>query len=171
MARGYFKLLAYKDEYEVARLMVDPAFKAKLAEAFEGDYKVAYNLAPPILSRPDPVTGKVLKRELGPWLEPALRVLASLKGLRGSWLDPFGYLKDRKLDRALLAEYEVMIAHIIDHLSGANLETAIHLAQITDEIRGYGHVKELYAAKARGHRDVLMLEFDRVDAPELIAAE
>jgi indolepyruvate ferredoxin oxidoreductase len=171
VARGYYKLLAYKDEYEVARLLTDPAFKAKLAEAFEGDYTIAYNLAPPILSKPDPKTGRIAKRQFGAWLEPVLRTLARFKSLRGSWLDVFRFSHDRRLDRALIADYEADIAQILTSLTTHNLDQAIALASLADEMRGYGPVKETYVAKARQRRDELLQAFSQGGCVKLMAAE
>ncbi len=171
VARGYYKLLAYKDEYEVARLLTDPAFKAKLDDAFEGDYTIHYNLAPPLLAKPDPKTGRIQKKQFGAWLEPVLRVMAGFKGLRGSALDIFGYSHDRKLDRALIAEYEADIAHILARLSADNLDEAVALAGLAEEMRGYGPVKETYVAKARARRVTLRAALDAPKGPHLMAAE
>ncbi len=171
VARNYFKLLAYKDEYEVARLMTDPAFKAKLAESFEGDFTVAYNLAPPLISKPDPATGKIAKREFGAWLTPVLGVLAGMKSLRGTMFDIFGRSKDRRLDRQLIADYEVTIAHVLAGLRPDTHALAVELASLPEEIRGYGPVKETYVAKARTRQAALKARFDAGDSPDLLAAE
>ncbi len=171
VAKGYFKLLAYKDEYEVARLLTDPGFKAKLTDAFEGDFKVVYNLAPPMLTKPDVTTGKLQKREFGPWLEPVLKVLAGLKGIRGTTFDVFGYSRDRKLDRALIREYEGLVAQVIDGLTAENLATAVKIAAIAEDIRGYGPVRETYVAKARARVAELLRSFHQPQALALVAAE
>ena len=142
VARYYFKLLAYKDEYEVARLHSDLAFRAKIAAQFEGDYKLNFYMAPPIISKPDSVTGKVAKKRFGPWMMSAFSVLARLKFLRGSAFDVFGYTAERRTERALIGEYEATVEEILSRLSSDNQEAAVQLASIPDDIRGYGHIKE-----------------------------
>jgi indolepyruvate ferredoxin oxidoreductase len=151
VARSYFKVLAYKDEYEVARLHADPAFSARIASQFEGDYKLNFHLAPPLLSRPDPVTGKARKRQFGPWMMPVFRVLAKGKGLRGSALDLFGYTAERRGERELIVEYEALVEEILTRLTAENQAVALELAGLPQEIRGFGHVREanLRAAKTR----------------------
>jgi indolepyruvate ferredoxin oxidoreductase len=151
VARSYFKLLAYKDEYEVARLHADPAFSARIASQFEGDYKLNFHLAPPLLSRPDPVTGKARKRQFGAWLMPVFRILAKGKGLRGTALDLFGYTDERRSERALIGEYEALVEEILTRLNAENQAVARELAALPQEIRGFGHVREanLRAARTR----------------------
>jgi len=151
VARNYFKLLAIKDEYEVARLYTDGEFERQVAAAFEGDYTLRYHFAPPLWVRPDKVTGTPVKRSYGPWMRPVLGVLARLKGLRGTPLDPFGFTEERRLERRLVADYERMVAEIEAALRADNLALAVDLASIPASIRGYGHVKRrnLEAAKAR----------------------
>ena len=116
VARYNFKLLAYK-KYEVARLHSDLAFRAKIAAQFDGDYKLNFYMAPPIISKPDPVTGKVAKKRFGPWMMSAFSVLARLKFLRGSTFDVFGYTAERKTERALIGEYEATVEEILSRLS------------------------------------------------------
>ncbi|HVE89418.1 MAG TPA: DUF6537 domain-containing protein, partial [Burkholderiaceae bacterium] len=142
VARYYFKLLAYKDEYEVGRLHSDPAFRAKIAAQFDGDYKLNFYMAPPIISKPDPVTGKVAKKRFGPWMMSAFSVLAGLKFLRGSALDVFGYTAERRTERALIGEYEATVEEILSRLSADNQDVAVQLASVPEDIRGYGHIKE-----------------------------
>ena len=112
VARYYFKLLAYKDEYEVARLHADPAFRARIASQFEGDYTLNFHMAPPLLARPDPVTGRPRKMAFGPWVMSLFSVLAWLKPLRGTAFDIFGYTSERRAERALIAEYEALVDEI-----------------------------------------------------------
>jgi indolepyruvate ferredoxin oxidoreductase len=153
VARYYFKLLAVKDEYEVARLHSDPAFREKIAAQFEGidgqPFKLNFHLAPPLLARPDPVTGKVKKITFGPWMMSAFGVLAKLKFLRGTALDVFGRTEERKVERALIGEYEQLVDEVLAKLTADNHAVAIELASIPEEIRGYGHVKERHLAAAR----------------------
>jgi len=141
VARNYFKLLAYKDEYEVARLQSSPAFLQQIEQMFEGNYQLRFHLAPPLLARPDPRTGKVHKREFGPWMLGAFRVLARMKKLRGTALDPFARLADRKLERQLIAEYEQLVEQVLGTLGADNHAVAVELAALPEEIRGFGHVK------------------------------
>ena len=149
VARNYAKLLAYKDEYEVARLYADAAFEAQLAGQFEGDYKLKFHLAPPLFSRRDPKTGHLIKQEFGAWMLPAFRVLAKLKGLRDTAFDIFGYTAERKRERALIGEYETLVDELLKGLSPANHALAVKLASIPDDIRGYGHVKDAHLEKAK----------------------
>ncbi|MFN3983913.1 MAG: indolepyruvate ferredoxin oxidoreductase family protein [Rhodocyclaceae bacterium] len=156
VARGYHKLLAYKDEYEVARMYTDSDFLKRIDEQFEGDYKLVFNLAPPLLADRDPLTGQLQKRRYGPWMLKAMRLLARFKHLRGGRLDPFARSADRKLDRELIAEYEAVVSEILDRLNASNLETAIELAALPELVRGFGHVRERYAAQARRRKDALL---------------
>jgi indolepyruvate ferredoxin oxidoreductase len=150
VARNHFKLLAYKDEYEVARLHSDPAFRARIEALFEGDYQLNFYLAPPLWSRPDPVTGRVGKKRYGPWVLTAFGLLAKLKFLRGTALDVFGRTAERRAERALPGEYETMIRALLPHLSTEYRDTALQIATVPDAIRGFGAVKEegLRAARA-----------------------
>jgi indolepyruvate ferredoxin oxidoreductase len=138
VAKNLYKLMAYKDEYEVARLYSEPSFMAGLHEQFEGDLRLKISLAPPLLSRPDPVTGKAKKYQFGAWVFPFFKVLAKLKALRGTPFDPFGYSKERRKERALIKEYKAMILGIDDN---TNPEVALALADLPNGIRGFGHVK------------------------------
>uniref|UniRef100_Q47CC4 Putative pyruvate ferredoxin/flavodoxin oxidoreductase n=1 Tax=Dechloromonas aromatica (strain RCB) TaxID=159087 RepID=Q47CC4_DECAR len=149
-ARYLYKLMAYKDEYEVARLHTDPAFLAELDAQFPHGYSVKYNLAPPLLAERDPQTGHLQKKQYGPWMTKAFRKLAGFKGLRGGSLDLFGKSEERRVERQLIDEYIAQLDEIVAQLTSANHEAAIALASVPDEIRGYGHVKEksLAAAKA-----------------------
>ncbi|AXO62336.1 indolepyruvate ferredoxin oxidoreductase family protein [Pseudomonas sp. phDV1] len=149
VARYYFKLLAYKDEYEVARLYSDSTFRKQLEAQFEGDYRLQFHLAPSWLSKPDAVTGEPRKCSFGPWMLKAFGVLARFKFLRGSVLDPFGHSAERRLERELIEEYEANVAYLLAELNAGNYRTAVALAEIPEQIRGYGHVKEAALAKAR----------------------
>ena len=119
VARYYAKLLAYKDEYEVARLYTEAAFAAQLNGQFEGDFRLKFHLAPPLLASRDPKTGHLQKQEFGPWMLPVFRLLAKLKGLRGTAFDPFGYTAERKQERALIREYEGLVDELLGGLSRA----------------------------------------------------
>jgi indolepyruvate ferredoxin oxidoreductase len=156
VARNYFKLLAYKDEYEVARLYSDPAFWARVGATFEGDFTVRFHLAPPLLARPDPVTGKLRKKAFGPATLKVFRVLAKLKRLRGTRLDPFGYSAERKRERALIAEYERDVAELLAGLSFLRLPQAVAIASLPDQIRGFGHVKAHKLREAAARREQLL---------------
>ncbi len=157
VARYYFKLMAYKDEYEVARLHADPAFTAKIAGMFEGDYKVKFHMAPPLLAKRDH-QGHLVKREFGPWMMSAFRLLSQLRGLRGSALDVFGYTAERRTERALIGHYRDTLAALLPRLSAANLPQMIALAAIPEDIRGYGHVKERHLKAAREKEAALLAE-------------
>ncbi|WP_451980668.1 indolepyruvate ferredoxin oxidoreductase family protein [Azospirillum endophyticum] len=142
VARSAFALMAYKDEYEVARLHSDPAFRQSLEDRFEGDWKPVFHLAPPLLSRETNGYGEPRKMALGAWILPVFRGLAAMKRLRGTALDPFGYTAERKMERALIARYEATVAEIAEHLSADRLATAVELAALPQEIRGFGPVKQ-----------------------------
>ncbi|HXW28458.1 MAG TPA: indolepyruvate ferredoxin oxidoreductase family protein, partial [Xanthobacteraceae bacterium] len=150
VATNFFKLMAYKDEYEVARLFTDGRFMAKLKRQFAGDFKLQFHLAPPFMAR-DPGSGHPHKRAFGPWMFPVFRLLARLRRLRGTRFDPFGYTPERRAERALITDYEMLTAEIVERLGPDNHALALALASIPEQIRGFGHVKErnLKAAKAR----------------------
>ncbi len=156
VARSYHKLLAYKDEYEVARLFTDGSFKQALDEQFEGDYQISFHLAPPLFARLDPSTGHPLKRSYGPWMMRAFSLLAKLKRLRGTSFDVFGYSGERRSERKMITEYEHLLDEIADRLSPENLDLAIELAELPRSIRGFGHVKRANAEAARARQDELM---------------
>ncbi|MFN3862114.1 MAG: indolepyruvate ferredoxin oxidoreductase family protein [Roseateles sp.] len=150
VARYLFKLMAYKDEYEVARLHTDPAFTAKIADQFEGDYKLVHHLAPPLLAKKN-AKGELVKRPFGGWIRPVFAVLARLKGLRGTAFDVFGYTEERRMERRWIAQYRAGIERALSRLTAESLPTAVELARVPEDIRGYGHVKARHekAAKAR----------------------
>jgi len=141
VARHYFKLMAYKDEYEVARLQSDPKFMEELKQQFEGDFRISFNLAPPGIAPKDPRSGESRKKEFGSWMLPVLRVLAGLRFLRGTPLDPFGHTAERRTERDLIQKYEQTVALILEKTTPAHYETAVRLASVPELIRGYGHVK------------------------------
>ncbi|MEO8740248.1 MAG: DUF6537 domain-containing protein, partial [Casimicrobiaceae bacterium] len=151
VARYYFKLLAIKDEYEVARLYTDGEFMKRIAAQFEGDYKLKFHLAPPLTNVADATTGEAKKSTYGPWMMSGFRVLAKLKGLRGTVFDIFGRTAERRMERQLITDYEALINEILPHLASHNHIIAVELASIPEHIRGYGHVKDrhLKAAKAK----------------------
>jgi len=159
VARNYFKLLACKDEYEVARLHADPSFRARIASQFEGSYRLNFHLAPPLLAKPDPRTGKAKKVTFGPWMLTAFGVLAKLKFLRGTAFDLFGYTAERRSERALIGEYEALVDELLARLATDNHGVALQLAGLPDEIRGYGHVKAESLAKARIRWSELLARF------------
>ena len=146
VARSLFKLMAYKDEYEVARLYSDGAFRAMVQDQFEGDVQLRFHMAPPLLARKDPRTGVPRKVALGAWAERGMRALRHFKGLRGTWLDPFGHTAERRMERALIGEYRRLVETLLDHLSPAKLDQAVRVAALAETIRGYGHVKTASAA-------------------------
>ena len=169
VARNYAKLLAYKDEYEVARLFAEAAFQAQLDRQFEGDYRLKFHLAPPLFASRDPTTGHLLKQEFGPWMLPAFRALAKLKFLRGSAFDVFGYTRERREERALIGEYEALLAELLAGLAPANHALAVRLASIPDDIRGYGHVKDAHLEKARRKQAELLGQWRNPDSMKIAA--
>ncbi|WP_342244805.1 indolepyruvate ferredoxin oxidoreductase family protein [Pseudomonas sp. OTU5201] len=159
VARYYAKLLAYKDEYEVARLYSDATFRKQLEAQFQGDYHLEFHLAPSWLAKADPVTGEPRKRRFGPWMLKAFGVLAGFKFLRGTAFDPFGYSEERKLERELIAEYEATVDLLIKELKPSNYAAAVALAELPEQIRGYGPVKERALAKVREQEKQLRTRF------------
>jgi indolepyruvate ferredoxin oxidoreductase len=158
VARYLFKLMAYKDEYEVARLHTDAAFLAKIGAQFEGDFKLHYQLAPPLLADRN-AAGELQKRAYGPWMHTAFRLLAPLKGLRGGALDVFGYSVERRHERALAPEYLAAIEAMLPKLTTANRDAAVAFARLPEQIRGFGHVKARHLAAARQQWNVLVGQF------------
>jgi indolepyruvate ferredoxin oxidoreductase len=168
VARYYAKLLAYKDEYEVARLYADGAFAKKIEGMFEGDYKVTFHLAPPLLARPDPRTGEPKKMQLGPWMMLPFRLLAKLKFLRGTALDVFGRTAERRMERDLIAEYEQSVDSLLAGLTRENHALAVEIASLPEAIRGFGHVKAKSVQAARAKQAELLARFGK--APVRVAA-
>jgi indolepyruvate ferredoxin oxidoreductase len=159
VARHYAKLLAYKDEYEVARLYADGAFTKKIANMFEGDYKVKFHLAPPLLARPDPRTGEPKKMQFGPWMMLPFRVLSRLKFLRGTALDVFGRTAERRMERALVGEYERTVQALLEGLTRDNHALAVEIASLPETIRGFGHIKAKSVEAARRKQAELMSRY------------
>ena len=158
MARYLFKLMAYKDEYEVARLHTDKSFLDKVAAQFEGDYKLNYHLAPPLIAKKND-KGELKKSQFGPWMQTGFKLLAKLKGLRGTAFDVFGRSEERQTERALIGEYRAAIDEVLGTLNAGNLALAADIARIPEDIRGYGHVKERHLQAARPKWAALMGEW------------
>jgi indolepyruvate ferredoxin oxidoreductase len=159
VARYYAKLLAYKDEYEVARLYTDGAFRRKIENMFEGDYKLVYHLAPPLLAKPDPRTGEPGKLQFGSWVLPLFGILSRLKGLRGTAFDIFGRTEERRMERALIPEYEATVETLLQGLTRDNHALAVEIASLPEAVRGYGHIKAKSVAAARAKREELLARY------------
>jgi indolepyruvate ferredoxin oxidoreductase len=172
VARGLFKLMAYKDEYEVARLYADDSFLKQVRAEFAGDnLRFEFHLAPPLIARRDKTTGLPRKMTFGPWLLPMFRLLARLKFLRGTAFDPFGYTPERRTERRLVADYEAMLNELYSRLTPGNHHLAVGLAAIPEKIRGFGHVKLRHLAAAKADEASLLDQFRRGSPPLLKAAE
>jgi indolepyruvate ferredoxin oxidoreductase len=170
VARGYHKLLAYKDEYEVARLFTDPAFEKALSDQFEARGKLQFHLAPPVLARRDKRTGEPRKMAFGRWMLPVFRLLAKGKRLRGTRWDVFGYTHERRLERQMIVDYERLLDEIAERLSPATHHTAVALASLPLEIRGFGHIKERNYKLAKGREAELLAELRNPSPPTLLKA-
>ena len=155
-ARSLFRLMAYKDEYEVARLHVQTGFGARLKAEFEGDFRIVHHLAPPFLPAGRDARGRPLKRSFGPWIRLPFRVLARLKGLRGTAFDPFGRTAERRMERALIGWYEALAARAAAEVTPASRDAWAAILAMPQQIRGYGQVKEEAAAKVRGEVDAAL---------------
>jgi indolepyruvate ferredoxin oxidoreductase len=158
VARYLFKLMAYKDEYEVARLHSDPAFKQRIASMFEGNYSVKYHLAPPLISSKD-ANGHLIKSEFGSWVGWVFPLLAKMRFLRGTFIDPFGHTDERKSERSLITQYRETLTSLLPQLSADNLSTMVALASVPEDIRGYGHVKERHLRNAQEKQAELLKRF------------
>jgi indolepyruvate ferredoxin oxidoreductase len=158
VVRYLFKLMAYKDEYEVARLHANGEFGKKIAALFDGDYKVKFHLAPPLFAKRD-VKGHLIKKEFGPWMMSAFRALTKLKVVRGTPFDIFGYTAERKLERRLINQYRKTILELLPKLTSANLDRAVAIASVPEEIRGYGHVKERHITAAKKKEAEMLTAF------------
>ena len=170
VARYLFKLMAYKDEYEVARLYTDGSFEKQVKSEFAGDnLRFEFHLSPPLLARRDKTTGLPRKMSFGPWLLPAFRLLAKMKFLRGTALDPFGYSVERHTERKLIEDYEAMLAEMFANLTPENHHLAVGLAAIPEKIRGFGHVKQRHLVTAKAEEAALLEQF-RAGAPVLLKA-
>lgn len=172
VARYYFKLLAVKDEYEVARLYTSGPFMKTVGAQFEGDYKLKFHLAPPLIAERDTETGELKKREFGPWIMRAFGLLAKMKGLRGTPFDIFGRSAERRMERALIGEYESVIEELLAALKPENHDLAVEIAGIPERIRGFGHVKERHVAAAKAKETELLNLFrSGKSSPDVAAAE
>lgn len=158
VARGLHKLMAYKDEYEVARLQTDPAFLARLRESFDGAWRPNYYMAPPLFARKD-AQGHPLKQRYGAWMLPAMRVLAAFKGLRGTAFDPFGHSEERRGERQLIADYESLVEEVLNGLDASRHALAVELAALPEGIRGFGHVKARNLAEVRTRWQQLLAQW------------
>lgn len=164
------RLMSYKDEYEVARLYADSAWKARLARTFEGQERLSLWLAPPLLARIDEETGRPKKMKFGPWIFHAMAVLSKLRFLRGTRLDPFGYSRERQQERDLIRSYEADLETLISGLTEANLDLAVEIASVPDAVRGFGPVKQKAIETAIAARARLMSRFGSPIVEEEVAA-
>ncbi len=172
VARYLFKLMAYKDDYEVARLYADPSFLERVRSTFDGDdLRLEFHLAPPLFARRDKITGEPKKMTFGPWMLSLMRVLAKFKALRGTPFDPFGYTEERRTERRLIADYEELLETLMADLTPVNHGTAVALASIPEKIRGYGPVKARHLAAAKAEEAALREQFRAGATGFLKAAE
>ncbi len=169
VARNYAKLLAYKDEYEVARLLTDPALIAEIARTFDNGAGLSFNLAPPVLGG-KPVGGRPPKREFPARIRPLLKLLAACRGLRGTWADPFGRTAERRMERRLIADYEALVARVLDRLTAGNHAAALAALGLADAIRGYGPVKEAAIAAYRARITALEAGMDNAGTSDIAPA-
>jgi len=169
VARYAFKLMAYKDEYEVARLYTDGSFRQKLEAQFEGDYRLKLHLAPPLFADRDPTTGHLKKKPYGPWMLRAFGLLAKLRRLRGTAFDPFGRTAERRTERRLRDDYLALVEELSAGLNADNHGLAVSLASLPDLIRGYGHVKEANIARAEAQKAELLESWRNPQAPATAA--
>ena len=167
VARYYFKLMAYKDEYEVARLYTSGEFQRRLQQQFEGDFQVHFHLAPPLFAKKDE-QGRLIKQEYGPWMLKAFGLLAKLKFLRGGTFDIFGRTEERRGERQLIADYEQTVALLLEGLSDDRVALAVEIASIPEHIRGYGHVKEAHLHKAKAREAVLLAQWRNPKALHIV---
>jgi indolepyruvate ferredoxin oxidoreductase len=171
VARALFKLMAYKDEYEVARLYTETDFLKRVADRFEAPYELHFHLAPPLLAGRDPESGHLRKRIYGSWMISVFRILAKLRWLRGTPLDIFGRSEERRTERRLIDEYEAVLEEIIGRLSAANHPTAVELAALPLEIRGFGHVKQANLNRVKAKETALLSRFRSPSPTQALAAE
>ncbi|MDG1707787.1 MAG: 2-oxoacid:acceptor oxidoreductase family protein, partial [Emcibacteraceae bacterium] len=155
VAKSYYKLLSVKDEYEVARLYTNGDFLKKLNAQFDGDFKLKFHMAPPIFEKKNAV-GDIAKREFGPWMMTALKLIAKFKFLRGSVFDIFGYSTERKMERALISEYEVLVYKVLDKLDETNYQLCLEILEMPMSYKGYGHVKEKNIIKSKERLGTLL---------------
>ena len=168
VARYYFKLMAYKDEYEVARLYTSGEFMQRIEKQFEGDYRIHFNLAPPMFSKRD-ADGHLVKQEFGPWIFTAFKLIKRLKFLRGGAFDVFGKTAERRMERQLITDYARTVEELLGRLDGDNVELAAQIAAVPEHIRGFGHVKEAHFAKAKA-REAELLAAWRAPATKVASA-
>jgi indolepyruvate ferredoxin oxidoreductase len=159
VARYAFKLMAYKDEYEVARLYTSGDFQRRVQQQYEGDFKLKFHLAPPLLAKKD-AEGRLMKKEFGPWVFTAFKVIAKFRFLRGSALDIFGKTEERKMERRLIEEYFATIEKLLQRLNRDNVALAAEIAAVPEHIRGYGHVKEAHVHKAKAKEAELLARWN-----------
>ncbi len=164
VVRSYFKLLAYKDEYEIARLYSDPSFKTALGQKFKSYSRLRLHLAPPLIARRERSTGRLKKQEYGPWIFSALRLLSKLRTIRGTPFDPFGHTRERRMERRLISDYEKLVHHMAEIGPALNYDVAVDLARLPELIRGFGHIKAENVEKARKKQEELLGNL-RVDSP------
>ena len=169
VAHNLFKLMAYKDEYEVARLYANGDFKRKLAETFDGKLSLTFHLAPPVFAKRD-AAGYLVKREFGPWMWRAFGLVAKLKFLRGTWLDPFGRTQERRTERRLIDDYRRDLTVIVNGLTRARLDDAVELARLPEHIRGFGHVKQASVEKARVEGAAIKAKLQSPEKPGIVPA-
>ncbi len=150
--------MAYKDEYEVARLHAETGFREKVQAQFEGDFRIHYHLAPPLTSRHNE-KGELVKRKFGPGTVHLFRLLAKLKGLRGTALDPFGRTAERRTERALVVQYRATVQELLQKLDGGNHPLAVEIARLPEQIKGYGHVKARNLAAVQPQWDALLQQW------------
>ncbi|MCW5669880.1 MAG: indolepyruvate ferredoxin oxidoreductase family protein [Hydrogenophaga sp.] len=168
VVRNLFKLMAYKDEYEVARLHSDPAFHARLASQFEGDFTLKVHLAPPLIARKNE-RGELVKQPFGPYMFKVFKLLARFKGLRGTPLDIFGRTEERRTERALIGQYRADVEALLAGLSATNHGLALEIARLPEQIKGFGHVKERHLAAARSRREALLQQWRQPEAAAHLA--
>ena len=156
VTRYLYKVMAYKDEYEVARLYTDGTFERALAEQFEDGYELSFHLAPPWFAARDPSSGLPAKREYGAWVMKAFRVLAGMRRWRGTALDLFGMTDERRRERQIREDYIALVSRLADNLTSANLDIAVELAELPERIRGFGHVKSEHIDRVDQLRAELM---------------
>jgi indolepyruvate ferredoxin oxidoreductase len=161
VARNFGKLMSYKDEYEVARLYTSGDFLKRVADQFEGDIRLHFHLAPPLLAKRNE-QGELVKRRYGPWMFSAFRLLARFKGLRGTAFDPFGYTAERRAERALIDQFERDVLGLVGRLDMGRLPLAIEIAELPQKIRGFGHVKERAMQSCASQRSELLQRFDQL---------
>ncbi|MGO1693367.1 MAG: DUF6537 domain-containing protein [Marinobacter sp.] len=170
VAQHLYRFMAFKDEYEVARLFAETDFMKEVNNTFEGDFKIHFHLAPPIMNRGTDAQGRPKKRQFGPWMFRAFKLLAKFRVLRGTAIDPFSYSADRKMDRAQLKDYQRLVERIVSELETSNYDTFLQLAELASEIRGYGPVREQAAEAVQEKQEQLTKALD-TGRPTLIRTQ